>query len=592
MNVSMPAGSLADGRPRRARRDWLWLIPAGAILVLLRLHALDLPLETDECNYAYIGARLLDGERLYVDVWDHQPPGVFMLFAGVIALLGDAPEVFRGMATAFSLGSLVLVFAIARRIGGLTAGVVAALLFALASSDPGTAGEGCNREIYMNTLILAAWYLALRSCTGLLNGAGRSPLTGLTGCARDENESDGPGRPNKDDAGESEDRLSPWLIFGSGVALGLGSLIKTVVAVHWILLAVWIVWIAWSRAPRPVRAKRAGTVFLLFSAGPVSIWLATFVWFGSTGRLSDFIDAVFLFNLSYSGAGEAPARRLVDFFSPPRHPFIFDSALPLWIGGLVAAMHVALRVIRFRDRGASATLALLIAAYVAICLPGRFWPHYYYLLIPPLAVAASLTASSLAGWIRRRTHHSSAVRYALAGLILIVLPAALAVTQYRHYISQPLFGITVKRYNSRDFWGRAQGRNVQQVTDAGDEIFVYGNDTQIYYYARRRCASSFTMITGIQSGYEGSDRRRRRMIEELTRRLPRVIIVLFDEKPFPEWHQLLRRYYGEAVGVDYHDRTRKPIMLVFARKDQPIESIDWDWDRSSVGGWMLGARPE
>ena len=56
------------------------LAMAGAILLAFRLHAFDLPLETDECNYIYIGSRLLAGDRLYVDVWDHQPFGVFVLF--------------------------------------------------------------------------------------------------------------------------------------------------------------------------------------------------------------------------------------------------------------------------------------------------------------------------------------------------------------------------------------------------------------------------------------------------------------------------------------------------------------------------------
>ena len=75
--------------------EWSGLLGAATILIAFRLHAFDLPLETDECNYAYIGAQLLDGDRIYVDVWDHQPFGVFVLFAGVMALFGDAPEVFR-----------------------------------------------------------------------------------------------------------------------------------------------------------------------------------------------------------------------------------------------------------------------------------------------------------------------------------------------------------------------------------------------------------------------------------------------------------------------------------------------------------------
>ena len=139
---------------------WVGLALALVVLILFRLHALGLPLETDECNYAYFGARLLAGDRLYVDLWDHQPPGVFVLFAGMIALFGDEPIVFRLMATAFSAVSLVLIFAMLRRWHGAMIATAGGLLFAVVSSDPGTAGEGCNREIYMNTFVLGAWLLA------------------------------------------------------------------------------------------------------------------------------------------------------------------------------------------------------------------------------------------------------------------------------------------------------------------------------------------------------------------------------------------------------------------------------------------------
>src|SRR3972149_9029721 len=108
---------------------------AIVILVVFRLHAFDLPLETDECNYAVVAAPLLAGDRLYVDVWDHQPFGVFTMFAGVIAMFGDAPYVFRWMALLFSAASLLLIFAILRGAVGRGAAFLGALLFALASSD-------------------------------------------------------------------------------------------------------------------------------------------------------------------------------------------------------------------------------------------------------------------------------------------------------------------------------------------------------------------------------------------------------------------------------------------------------------------------
>ena len=658
--------------------DWLAIGLSAVLLIAFRLHAFDLPLEADECNYAYIGARLLAGDRMYVDLWDHQPYGVFVLFAGIIALFGDAPEVFRWMAVAFSLGSLVLVFAIVRRVAGRGAAISGAILFAAASSDPGTAGEGCNREIYMATLILAAWYFVLRR-----------PL------------------------------VSKGDTFLAGCALALASAVKTIVAVHWLFLAGWI---AASVALRPARQRsrsegeepevamrnaecgmrKSGIrlrsslfalltskgrqlthslgALTLFALGPLVLWGGSFAYFGATGRLNEFVDAVFVFNVSYSGAAESFLSRFAHFFAPQHHPFVFDSALPLWLGGIVGAVLLTVEAVArqtggvrgkpsppfggrglgkgvsiddppsvdstltpapllgrergsqaasgtavWREREAASLLLLVLSTYITVCLPAHFWPHYYYLLIPVLCVAVPAAFGRSLAWVSatsrglsRRAGTWTAARpegrgsdhtvpsqrsqanpvarpvgWHSAGLVLfVVFPVALLATEYRDYLSQPPFGITVKRYNSRDFWGRAQGENVRRVTDPNDAVFVFGNDPEIYYYSGRRCASRFTMITGLQSGFSGADRRRQTLMAELKEHPPRLILVLFDEKPFAEWMAFLTEYYGARVGEDLHDRHRKPIMFVYARKDHPIDSINWDWDRSQVGGWMLGEQPQ
>lgn len=522
---------------------------AMVILLVFRLHAFDLPLETDECNYAVVAARLLAGDRLYVDVWDHQPFGVYTLFAAVIAVFGDAAHVFRWMALLFSAASLLFIHAILRRTAGRGAAILGALLFAIASSDPGTGGEGCNREIYMNTLILAAWYCALR--------------------------------PTK--------RPSAWL-FASGTALAFASSLKTLAAVHWVFLGMWIV----VSGARHVNDTRHGATMarrlLWFALGPALLWGVAFGYFAATGRIREFIDTVFLFNIGYSDSSEPFLMRFVRFFAPIKHPFIFGSAFPLWIGAMIGSIWLLVDYVVRRSVNSLAIAFLLLANYIAICLPGRFWPHYYYLLLPASVLAVSVVVQRWATWLRHNLFLGAYGAILARVFLYALVPIALAVTEVRDYLVQPLFGITVKRYNSRDFWGRAQGKNVAAVTDPDDTIFVFGNDASIYYYSQRRCASRYTMITGLAAGMQGSEHRRQVLLDELRAHPSRLIIVLFNEKPFDEWLRFLEQNYGEAVGVDYHDRTGDPIMLVFARKDRPIASIDWNWDRSAVGGWQLGER--
>ncbi len=533
--------------------DCAGLVAAILILVVFRLHAFDLPLETDECNYAVIAARLLAGDRLYVDVWDHQPFGVFTLFAAVIAVFGDTPHVFRWMAMLFSVASLLLIFAILRRVVWRSAALLGIFLFALASSDPGTGGDGCNREIYMNTLILAAWYFSL------------------------------PRVPRRDGLLSSGLRSFPVVL--SGLCLALASTLKTIVAVHWVFLAFWIAWIVWCSTDGDRRIKAVVTQLSLFAVAPVLVWLTACGYFAATHRLTEFVDAVFLFNLGYSDSSEPFLVRFLRFFHPIEHRFVFYSALPLWIGAGVSLICLAVEGVVSRKLDSLAAVSLLLAGYVATCLPGRFWPHYYYLAVPGLIIGVAVLVDRLSVWFSAYGFLGTVGSRVLRVIVYIGFPIGLCVTEVRDYLLQPPFGITVKRYNSRDFWGQAQGENVAAVTDPDDTVFVFGNDASIYYYSHRQCASRYTMITGLGARMRGAEERRRILLSELERTRPRLIAVLFDEPPWPEWRLFLEKYYGEPAGWDFGDRTQKPIMFVVARKDRPIRPIDWNWDRSAVGGW-------
>lgn len=540
------------------------VVVAMVVLVLFRLHAFDLPLETDEANYAYIGGRLLSGDRLYVDVWDHQPPGVFMLFAGVIALFGDAPAVFRWMATAFSAASLLLIFAILRRVSGPPAALLGAILFSIVSSDPGTGGEGVNREIYMNTLVLVAWWLALRGWGEVREIA---PLT-----PRDQSAphfSHGPCSPGQ--------RL--LCTFLAGTALGVASLLKTNMAVFWVFLSAWLLVKAWTDRPDS-RLRSTAIALFCFSLGPAAIWGSTLGYFAATGRRAEFLEAVFLVNVDYAQTAEPFLRRFWTFFDPPQFDHIFDGAYPLWLGAAAALAWLLTSAVIRPTAAVLQITALMVAAFVAVCLPGRFWPHYYYLLIPPCVIAVSVFMVSLL--------HASARVFSLGGpstaVVIVVwglLIAIIGSSQYLHYLRREGIDITMSRYNTRDFWGRAQGENVRRVTNSDDTVFVYGNDAAIYYYSQRRCASRFTMLTGLHSAIRGAERRRATLMAELRAAPPRLILVVFDQEPFAEWRQfLLEHFTDQPVGWDFHDQSGKPIMFVLARKDSPIEAIDWNWDRS------------
>ena len=512
---------MPDLPPSRTRplatTDVVVLVLSGALLLGLRAHAWPAPLETDECNYLYVGQRLAASDRLYEDVWDHQPPLMFAFMAAATRLIGASEFAYRSLAGAASLLSLVLVFAIARRSGYRAAGWLAAGLFAICSSDPGTAGEGGNRELFMNGLMLAAFWLLL--CGGEKHRLGR--------------------------------------IAAAGLLLGLASAFKTVAAAHWLALMFWLGITAWQREKK---VARVATDKLVFTLGPALVWLSTWAYFAATGRSGALFDAVFAYNLGYSGWDASPWARFFSFFGDLD---IFRSAWPLWLAGAVGLVALPWR----RKPGLAWGLAAMTAgSYLAVCLPGRFWPHYYYLMVPWLAICAGLLVGRLVGVGR-------APRLAWSYALLVVV--LLAYAQGRHYLLVAPDEIARFRYGVRMAWARDQGRRLAEVTDPGDTVYVYGSDAGIYYYARRRCATRFTMIEALSAERKGLQLRREQFLADFEKNRPRVVLV--TEEPFPELYRLLRSGYVEA-GMDRGAGPgRPPRMQVLMDADRPIDPMDWNW---------------
>ncbi len=494
---------------RYTRTDLILLVLAALVVVGFRLHAYPAPLESDECNYAYFAQRMLAGDRLYVDLWDHQPPGIFAALILPTAVFGSSPAVYRTLAVVLVLVTMLGVFDLARRWFGRSGAWTATMLFAVVSSDPGVGGEGCNREVYLNALLVAAWWVLARGTPATL-----------------------------------------WRVFAAGLLIGLASTIKTVVALHWVaLVPVLLI----------MPAPRAGASLLrhleslaAFAAGPAAIWLVILGYFAMDGRVEAFVDAAFAHNLVYSHVDQGWGQRLVAFFQQEK---VFGTALALWLAGLFGFVALPWRGERVK---AAALAAFAIGSYLAVCLPGRFWPHYYMLMLPPVVLLAG-------GLVHRVELFHPRLSFGVGAAILL----ALLSTEIPGYLLVEPDRIALDRYGVRMIWVRDQAKQVATVTDPQDSIYVWSSDAGFYYYAGRRCASRFTMYTALVADHPSTRARRRLLLEDLERNQPRLII-LPAKPPFAELHQFFLDHKYITVG-----RTER--MEVLCDLERPIARIDWRW---------------
>jgi len=516
--------------PNALTRGDLALLAAAALITIgFRLHANAAPLESDECNYVYFAQRMLAGDRLYVDVWDHQPPGIFALLVLPTALCGSSPLVYRTLALVFVLLTMVGIFDIARRWFGRPAAWAAILLFAAASSDPGIAGDGCNREIHMNALLVAAvWMLARRHTANL------------------------------------------WCVLVAGLLIGLASTIKTIVALHWLALLPVVVML-----PVPDGADRRRHLLRsigVFAVGPAVAWLIVLAYFAVSGRFAEFVDAVFAQNLIYSGEGMGWGRRLLAFFlkGDGFRMGVFGSASALWLAGAFGLVMFPWRGDRVRS---TALAGWVVGSYLAVCSTGKFWPHYYMLMLPPVVLLAAALVHRIETCNRKLS----------LGAALVILFSLLA-TQIPGYLLVEPDRIAQGRYGDRMSWVRDQAERVAGATDLNDSIYVWSTDAGFYYYSGRPCATRFTMNGALLGESESAYARRRLLVRDLAGNQPRLILIPFGRHPpCAELLEFIQERRYISVG-----RTER--MEILCDPERPIERINWSW-KTGIRAWVPGTEP-
>jgi len=162
----------------------LFAIAAAAVLgIVMRLHFLDVPLNTDEGGFAAIARLWREGFTLYGNVaWVDRPQGLLVLYR--LAGLADSDQAIRALAIGASLVTLVAIAAAAWAVAGRAPAVAAAGLYAVLSPAPHLEGFTANGELLSGALAasgaaFALWWtvrrhLALLVAAALL--AGCAPL--------------------------------------------------------------------------------------------------------------------------------------------------------------------------------------------------------------------------------------------------------------------------------------------------------------------------------------------------------------------------------------------------------------------------------
>jgi hypothetical protein len=453
--------------PAARRRRANLVLALFALGILLRLPTFFRPLlSDDEAIYATTADALARGDLLYRDVVDHKPPLIYHVYRAGFAVLGSYnTHGAHALVVLSVLLTAAFLFAVKRQEGTVSgsAGLAGAALFMIFSTtwhDYDALAANCELFV-LAPQAMAAWLLVRNF-----------------------------GRPTS----KARDVL---IHLSVGLLVGIAALFKYQGLTFLGVSAGMLAWPAllgrlrWSRAAVLAACQVAGSLV------PAAAYLAGCAVAGN-------LDATiywFRFNFSYLGAGlqgtTAIARGL------RRTLMIGGVALVPYAFGIAGAATTAVRVGRvarfrahrappseFAPPSAVAVLALLWLATsaVAVSTGGRFFGHYFHLILAPLCLLAG--PGLLVLWNTGR--HFRVALALLCGLPALVFFALAS-------FARPL--ATALDESEPDYHDVAI--RMAALTSPEERVFVWGNSPQLYVLAQRPMGSRFSFcnyVTGESPG--------------------------------------------------------------------------------------------
>jgi 4-amino-4-deoxy-L-arabinose transferase-like glycosyltransferase len=354
-----PAASRIQLITRQIARHRKIVILAFFILLVVTLRGPSFfmsMMDWDEGVYLLMGRSLLDGEVPYTTIWDHKPPGIYLVYGLIQFVLGESIFGLR-LAASFAIAvTSYLLYEIGKIVsdGDQKAGLLAGILYAVFTLN--NEGLAANTEIFYALPVTLAFYFFFRYRHRKAHG--NSALL---------------------------------LIFSAGLALGIALQINYLVvfdlAALIILVAAEILFRHEDETTRTSLLPQAVKSTALLLIGPLILFLITIAYFASAGHLDDYIYANFIAGPIYSQSFDF---RIIDLF-PIASNQIASNTL-LWVVLLVAPLFLFLE--RDMDREMRRNMVILHIWWILV-IPGilftkRLYPHYFLHMLPPASLITAL----------------------------------------------------------------------------------------------------------------------------------------------------------------------------------------------------------
>ena len=119
------------------------------LVTWVRIRLLDLPLERDEGEYAYMAQQLLQGILPYTESQSMKFPGIYFVYAGILTTLGKSPYAIHLSLVFVNYVTAYFIFLLGKKLLNTLAGIFSAVCFSVLTLSTSFQGLWANAEHFV-----------------------------------------------------------------------------------------------------------------------------------------------------------------------------------------------------------------------------------------------------------------------------------------------------------------------------------------------------------------------------------------------------------------------------------------------------------
>jgi 4-amino-4-deoxy-L-arabinose transferase-like glycosyltransferase len=454
--------------------------------IIIRVRLLDVPLERDEGEYAYMGQLLLDGTPPYTEAYNMKFPGIYFIYAGILWFFGETHTAIHFCLLIVNVLSIILLYIFARTAYDDWVAAAAAGAFALLSMSYHVQGFWANAEHFILPFVIGANIL-------LLSGMKKSRIK---------------------------------YIFFSGILFGCAALVKQHGAFFGLFgfAALLILLLQNKTFDKKIHWK----YILAFMGGIFLPLLLCFFYLAYAGVLGKFYLWTFTYAKEYSSILSFNDIKL-SFIGGFQSLFYFASLIWIIAGvGLIAMFSN-----KYNKQSRFLVLGLLIAGISALSVGFYFRPHYFILVLPAAALLFGIGLRFIFHIFSSAS--SPIVRYfpPIFTVTIAILGTIAAHWDVLYQFSPA--DVTEIVYHQNPFpYSTIIANIIKEKTSRDDKIAIIGNEPQFLFYSQRRSATSFIYTYSIAEDQPLAKQFRFEMMGQVESALPKLLIYTNIQ---PEWYK-------------------------------------------------------